>query len=95
MRRIPQHVGARQTFGGRDTRQATDGCRASRPPNLAAPEAETVLPRLADATSVDDVRRVLHEEYSHWFSPDIAGDPAAFAGVAREIWDRLPAVDAR
>jgi hypothetical protein len=49
---------------------------------IGAPEDEydvelrTILPRLREAKSPDDVQRIVHEEFVHWFSAEIAG-PAA------------------
>jgi hypothetical protein len=50
------------------------------------PEAGTVIPRLTDCASVDDVEQVLHEEFTRWFGTDIAGDRARYASLAKEVW---------
>lgn len=38
-----------------------------------APEVGTITPRLPDARSVEDVRRIIYEEMAHWFGPEDAG----------------------
>jgi hypothetical protein len=50
------------------------------------PEAETIAPRLAEASSHDDVQRILHEEFVKWFEPVVAGNPERYASPATEIW---------
>jgi hypothetical protein len=50
-------------------------------------EVSTIIPRLKNATTVEDVRRILHEEFLHWFDGEqIAGPESAYGGVAQEIW---------
>ena len=48
-------------------------------------EAGTVLARLSGCASVDDVEKVLKEEFSNWFGGDIAGR-AGYAALAQEVW---------
>ena len=50
------------------------------------PEAETILPRLRECSSVQDVRRVVHEEFIRWFSSDQAGPEESYNAIAEEIW---------
>ncbi|MFA6561407.1 MAG: hypothetical protein WCV00_05815 [Verrucomicrobiia bacterium] len=52
------------------------------------PEVGTILPRLRSCSSVDDVRRVVHEEFVRWFDTDIAGSQEHYAKIATEIWER-------
>ena len=49
-------------------------------------EAGTVIPRLASCSSVEDVARVLHEEFLAWFSAETAGEVPAYRALANEIW---------
>jgi hypothetical protein len=49
-------------------------------------EVGTILPRLREATSARDVQRIVHEEFVHWFSAEIAGLPKVYATVSEEIW---------
>ena len=51
------------------------------------PEAATILPRLFDARSVDDVRKVVHEEFVKWFSTD--NPPESFQVVAERVWKEV------
>jgi hypothetical protein len=55
-------------------------------PGEYEPEVETILPRLPSAISVSDVKRILHEEYVHWFSAEDIGPENEFEGAAGEIW---------
>jgi len=49
-------------------------------------EISTILPCLREATSARDVQRIVHEEFVHWFSAEIAGPPEIYATVSQEIW---------
>ena len=51
------------------------------------PEVSTILPRLREAKSPDDVRRIVHEEFIHWFGAETAGPATRYAGVSGEIWE--------
>jgi len=51
------------------------------------PEAETILPRLRQCQSVDDVCRVVHQEFVRWFGAENAGVEAGYAGVSSKIWE--------
>ena len=41
------------------------------------PEAFTILPRLADCRSAEELRTVIHEEFVRWFETLIGPDPQA------------------
>jgi len=49
-------------------------------------ETGTILPRLRSCTSSTDVARVVHEEFSHWFSPETAGSVERYTDIGSEIW---------
>jgi hypothetical protein len=51
------------------------------------PEVSTILPRLREAKSSDDVQRIVHEEFVHWFSAEIAGPAEEYAEVSMKIWE--------
>jgi hypothetical protein len=53
------------------------------------PEADTILPRLKFCRTAQDVRTVVHEEFVHWFSSDIAGRPERYERAARRIWSEI------
>jgi hypothetical protein len=55
-------------------------------PDEYEPEVGTILPRLKDARSSDDVRRILHEEFVRWFSPEDAGPENRYEQAAVEVW---------
>ena len=50
-------------------------------------EAGTILPRLRSCSSPEDVCRVVHEEFVHWFGVDGAPSQGHYAMIAKEIWD--------
>jgi len=50
------------------------------------PEAGTILPRLRGCQSVDDVRRVVHEEFVRWFDAGNAGPEERYTAIASDIW---------
>lgn len=66
------------------------------------PEVRTILPRLPEAHSAEDLRRIMHEEFDRWFNwgsnapgqpqihftdQDIAGPEHRYDAPARELWD--------
>jgi len=50
------------------------------------PEVDTILPRLRDAHSEEDVRGIVHEEFVKWFEASIAGPPEKYYVVAELVW---------
>lgn len=60
--------------------------RAGAPEDEYEPEAGTIVPRLREARSADDVRRIIHEEFVHWFDAALAGPETEYAQAARDVW---------
>ncbi len=52
-------------------------------------EAGSIIPRLPEAESKDDVRRIVHEEFVRWFGDEQAGPESAYDRIAEEIWETL------
>lgn len=52
------------------------------------PEVGTILPRLRSCHSAEDVRRVVHQEFTRWFDADIVGSEHHYDKIAKEIWER-------
>ena len=50
-------------------------------------EVGTILPRLREANSPSDVRRIVHEEFVRWFDVGTAGPPEIYAAVSEQIWN--------
>jgi hypothetical protein len=51
------------------------------------PEVDTILPRLKEAHSPEELRRIIHEEFLHWFNGvDTAGPEANYDKIAQEVW---------
>jgi hypothetical protein len=50
---------------------------------------DTILPRLRDCRSADDVRRIVHEEFVKWFDVVTAGPPEKYQTVAKRIWEEV------
>jgi len=49
-------------------------------------EAETILPRLGNCKSSEEVLQVVHQEFVRSFYADTAGPPERYAEVATELW---------
>ena len=52
------------------------------------PEARTILPRLRDCHSAEDVTNVVHEEFVRWFESESAGPKENYRSPSEEIWNR-------
>ena len=52
-------------------------------------EVGTIVPRLCEAASAADVRRIVHGEFVRWFDASIAGAPENYDDAARRIWTLL------
>jgi len=50
-------------------------------------EASTILSRLNDCNTAHDSRKVIHEEFAHWFGANLAGAEETYDDAAHEIWD--------
>ena len=69
-------------------RLAAAGC----PKDEYAFEVSTIIPRLKDAATVEEVRRIVHEEFLHWFDgQETAGPESAYTGIAQDIWETFMA----
>jgi hypothetical protein len=53
------------------------------------PEVGTILPRLGDARSVDDVRTIVHEEFVEWFDAATSGPLEKYEVVAQRVWEEI------
>lgn len=57
------------------------------------PEVGTILPRLPNCRSPEDVQRVMHEEFTAWFDSETAGPIQRYREVSValwELWQRYP-----
>ena len=52
-------------------------------------EIGTIVPRVMNAQSVEEVTTVLHEEFLRWFGEDTAGPRHAYEAPAGKIWKAL------
>lgn len=51
------------------------------------PEVGTILPKLKEAQSATELRRIIHAEFVRWFSGDsLVGEEAKYENIAQEIW---------
>jgi len=50
------------------------------------PEAESIVIRLPSASSEDDAKAIVHEEFTSWFGSEDAGPPSRYSEIAREVW---------
>jgi hypothetical protein len=53
------------------------------------PEVDTILPRLNDSQTVDDLQRIVHEEFVRWFGDETAGPASTYSIVARRLHAEL------
>ncbi len=51
------------------------------------PEVRTILPRLGEAATVEDLTGIVHEEFVRCFSPRTAGPPMRYQPIAEQIWE--------
>jgi hypothetical protein len=51
------------------------------------PEAGTILPRLSEAHSADNVQVIVYEEFCRWFGKDEAGNIGRYDEVSEIIWE--------
>ena len=49
-------------------------------------EVGTILPRLGDCHSADDVLQVVHEEFVRWFDSGTVGSKDRYREIAGELW---------
>jgi hypothetical protein len=56
-------------------------------PSEYDPEVRTILPRLGEAATAEDLTGILHEEFVRWFSPHIAGPPSRYRPIAADLWE--------
>jgi hypothetical protein len=49
-------------------------------------EIGTIVPRVVNVQSVDEITSVLHEEFVRWFGKETAGPRQAYEAAARPIW---------
>lgn len=53
------------------------------------PEVGSILPRLASCRGLDDIQRVVHEEFCAWFGADTAGPFERYSRIASRIHAEL------
>lgn len=51
------------------------------------PEAGTIIPRLRQASTVNDVEALIHEEFCRWFGAEGAGPRDHYRTAAARIWE--------
>ncbi|HEX9960914.1 MAG TPA: hypothetical protein VGB00_08280 [Pyrinomonadaceae bacterium] len=49
-------------------------------------EAKTILRKLDRCDSVEDVTKIVFQDFKSWFSPDIAGAKDDYRKISEEIW---------
>ena len=55
-------------------------------PEEYEPEVGTIIPRLTQAKSETDVRKIVHEEFCKWFDSRTAGPIEDYGDIASKIW---------
>lgn len=51
------------------------------------PEAATILPRLRECHSAEDVRKIIHQEFCKWFGSTQAGPIELYTKASQDIWE--------
>ncbi len=49
-------------------------------------EARTIVPRLGNSKSIEDIQQILHEEFCRWFDEKTAGEISRYRRIAERIW---------
>lgn len=52
-------------------------------------EVNTILPRLKKTLSVDDIRQIVHEEFTRWFGLSENRMADKYESIAKDIWALL------
>ena len=55
-------------------------------PDEYDPEVSTILPRLKDADSATQLRKIIHEEFVQLLDLAVAGPESKYAEIALEVW---------
>lgn len=50
------------------------------------PKVQSIIGKLEQAASVDDLQAIIHAELTLWFSPSLTGTRGKYREMAREIW---------
>lgn len=58
-------------------------------PDEYEPEVGTILPRVIDATSVDEIVPVLRDELARWFGAGIPRPGITYEEIARELYEAI------
>jgi hypothetical protein len=60
------------------------------PKDEYSPEAESLLPRLREATSQEHLRRIVHSVFLQKFeAEETCGPESAYESISQEIWTRF------
>ena len=62
--------------------------RLGAPSDEYDPEIGTILPRLKSASSQSELRRIIHQEFLHWFGEPTTGPESAYEDIANDIWEK-------
>lgn len=49
-------------------------------------EAKTILRKLDRCGSVEDVNKIVYQDFKSWFFPDIVGEKDDYRKISEEIW---------
>jgi hypothetical protein len=59
------------------------------PKDEYSPEIGAIVPRVTEATSAGEVRRIFHEEFVRWFGEGTAGPENAYEQPSLRIWEAV------
>lgn len=63
--------------------------RLGAPADEYEPEVGTIVPRVARANDIGEVREIVHEEFANWFGVGTVGPATAYEMPARAIWEAV------
>lgn len=61
-------------------------CARGAPRDEYSLEARTIVPRIDEANSSAELRRVIHQEFVRWFDLSVAGTEERYTAIAEELW---------
>ena len=61
-------------------------CAMGAPQDEYSLEARTIVPRIDEANSSTELRRVIHQEFVRWFGLSVAGTEERYTAIAEELW---------
>lgn len=62
-------------------------CKMGAPFDEYVPEIETILPRIGEAKSSDDLAKIIYQEFVAWFGEFGSGTVEDYRPLAMDLWN--------